>query len=177
MAKFNYSSKPAHPRKIQHLMEEFLNEILSAKDIERYAAVRKGKDGFKTFPYDNDTPIIVIEYDFRNMACNDKAAKFFMEYFYSLAPYTKGFSEVTISLLHELGHNLTAHKLPKSYDKGAEMAKIFNEKDSLGVWCWKYFQMKDEKLATNWAVKWLSKEENRKMAKKFEKKFFKAWRG
>ena len=179
MKKFNYSSKPAHPRKIQHLMEEFMNEILTSAHIERYAAVRKGHDGFKTFPYDNDTPIIVIEYDFNDMACNNKASKFFLEYFYSICPWAEieKVSEVTISLLHELGHNLTAHKLPKNFNKDEENYLLESQNLPLSQHCMKYFQMKDEKLATNWAVKWISQKENIKIIKDFEKKFFKAWRG
>ena len=35
-----------------------------------------------------------------------------------------------------------------------------------------YFQMPDETAATEWAIKWLSNPENRKIAKAFEKKFF-----
>ena len=90
----------------------------------------------------------------------------------------KGFSDFTLSLLHELGHCETQDDLPEEDDreKACKMMEKYGKGDKR-ILNLMYFCLPDEYAATQWAIDWLSDEDNRKRAKKFEKDFFKAWRG
>jgi len=90
----------------------------------------------------------------------------------------QGFSHVTLSLLHELGHLETFDDVPEGYDRlDALLAIKAASKDDDKIANLMYYSLPDEWLATQWAIDWLSEEENRKRAKQFEKEFFRAWRG
>lgn len=102
----------------------------------------------------------VIQY---NLEClEDEDFKYVMRDFRSRSPESKGFANITLVLLHECGHIMTwkhqgLHERPELYDDQEE-----------------YISQPDEVWATNWAIKWLEDEENRKYAKWFEREFFKA---
>ena len=183
MAKFNFKSKCAQPRKCSKLMKEFVSEASDLTDeieigddileIKRYVSVKKGHNGFRAYIGASD---VKIEYDFNSM--NDIGAKEFYRNMIMRDPSLRGFSLVTLSLLHELGHHETADDVPFGYNREKAQNKMYkwsnNDERTLNMM---YFSLPDEWLATQWAIDWLSDEDNRKMAKKFERKFFKAWRG
>lgn len=184
MAHFKYESKCAHPRKCVNLMRDFLQDActLSYEDddteeeIVRKIKMRRGIV-FQTFPYDTEVEYITIEYNFNELRRGNDGMARFNKNFFHLYPAARGFSSLTISLLHELGHHETLFDLPDSWDRVKEeqkLSKYFNNFDKMYQ---AYFSMKDEKLATQWAIDWLSQTENRKRAKRFEREFFKAWRG
>lgn len=174
MARFDFSSKCAHPKKCHNLMVDFLKAATSLPD-EIY--LEKGSDGFCTNLEDKPGPGIFIEYDYSDINYPVISHEF-LHFVHGKDKLTKGFSELTISLLHELGHNETFKDIPKNYDRKKALRKInkMTGKD-LRKANQMYFSLTDENLATEWAVQWLSKKENRKIAKRFEKDFFKAWRG
>ena len=93
--------------------------------------------------------------------------------------YARGFSSITLCLLHEVGHYQTVKQFFREnprYNRGAEIFKICckarlyenpeYEANRL------YQQLPDELSATTWALDWLADAEHRKLAKAFEKKFF-----
>ena len=89
----------------------------------------------------------------------------------------KGFSDVTLALLHELGHLETIDALHEDgYSRFERMENLLYINDSgkgnFNLLNFMYFNMRDEKAATHWAIEWLSDPEHRKLAKKFEKQFF-----
>ena len=88
----------------------------------------------------------------------------------------KEFEDITISLLHELGHLETNDEIRKEFPMWLrELAEIgLNGKyDSDKEKNYVYFTLPDEKAATEWAIDWLTK--NAAVAKEFEKEFLKCW--
>lgn len=93
--------------------------------------------------------------------------------------YARGFSGVTLCLLHEVGHYQTVKQFFREnprYNRGEKILEIIcfarlqdnphEEANRL------YQQLPDEKMATEWALDWLANAEHRKIAKAFERKFF-----
>lgn len=183
MQKFNYKSKCAHPRKCVKLMREFISDASDLTDeveigddvleIQRPVSLKKGHDGFRAYIGADD---VKIEYDFKSMS--DIGAKEFYRNMVMRDPSLRGFSMVTLSLLHELGHHETADDVPFGYDREKARNKMYKwSGEDERILNMMYFSLPDEWLATQWAIDWLSDEENRKRAKRFERDFFKAWRG
>lgn len=183
MAKFNYSSKCAQPRKCSKLMKDFLtaasdlvDEIELGDDVlevKRFVSVHKGRYGFRAYVGAHE---VKIEYDFSTMT--NIGVREFRRNIIMRDASMRGFSDVTLSLLHELGHFETEKDVPLGYDR-------FKAREQYVKWGGKdyrmlnmmYFSLPDEWLATQWAIDWLSEPENRQRAKQFERDFFKAWRG
>lgn len=183
MAKFNYNSKCAQPRKCSKLMKDFLTaasdlvEEVELNDdvleVKRFVSLTKGRYGFRAYLGAHE---VKIEYDFSKMS--EIGSREFRRNIVMRDESMKGFSNVTLSLLHELGHFATEDAVPVGYNRfqaqaqykkwGGEDYRLLNLM---------YFSLPDEWLATQWAIDWLSDEENRKRAKRFEREFFKAWRG
>ena len=89
---------------------------------------------------------------------NDEGDKSFRKNFVSRCPLAKGFANVTISILHELGHH---------FNREAYVFSTINEDDSDS-----HYDIPYEIVATDWAIEWLQNAENRKMAKAFEREYF-----
>ena len=85
--------------------------------------------------------------------------------------HAQDFADITLTLLHELGHFETRKLVPVEFDRDEALAAIddnlpMDKQNAL------YFCMVDEALATDWGMDWLREERNRKIARDFEKKFF-----
>lgn len=183
--KFNYSSTCANPALVERIMREFLQAIstLTCTDEEtegekiRSIVLIKGTQGFKTNLDPNNPADIEIEYDFDSLTWKDKENQKFNRNFYTRCPIARGFADITLTLLHELGHNETFDLLPDSYDRLRAVIKIaLKHKKNLDKCIDLYFNLPDEYLATQWAIDWLQDPEHQKIAKRFERKFFAAWR-
>lgn len=117
--------------------------------------------------------VLNIYYNFNELFT--KSSKVFRSYWTNKSAMLKGFSDITLSLLHELGHFETADEIRKTFTTADRFFMMIENREkykdcvSLNN---AYFQMPDETAATEWAIKWLSNPENRKIAKAFEKKFF-----
>jgi len=182
MSYFNFSMPCAHPRKVISLMREFLQ---SATTLPNKIQMKKTYDGFCTLvgdygePLEKDEPIIV-GYDISSLNHSDISEIEFSRFINTLSKgMTKGFANITVTLLHELGHQETKASLScDDYKKRIFAMAEFDAQDlSIAERNRRYFNLKDEYKATEWAVNWLSISENRRKAKIFEKEFFKAWRG
>ena len=87
----------------------------------------------------------------------------FRKDFVERCPQAQGFSNITLSLLHECGHWATRSVMSGwEYDKA--VARVRSQKE--------YMKIPWEHLATEWAICWLASSFNRKMAKEFEKDYF-----
>ena len=207
MANFDFTSKCAHPRICQRLMEDFVNsasdltyeddctpiKVVEKEDGEYSLVlgepnfitcytpikVRKGSNkrgsSYTVLRECEDEPVYIY-YRLDYHTPKDCGHREFGRNIHLRAPFTKGFSSVTLMLLHELGHQETLNEVPAYYDRAKAIKSI--QKMSNKTACHqRYFSLPDEYLATSWAIEWLTKKENRKIAKNFEKAFFKAWRG
>lgn len=88
--------------------------------------------------------------------------KIFRKDFVSRCPMAQGFANITLTILHELGHHFTREVfLAQDYDAYSE---ITNWDEYLNLPC--------ERVATDWAIAWLGDKEHRKVAKAFERQFF-----
>lgn len=109
----------------------------------------------------NPTPRLILPY---NLNCkSDEVDKLFRKNFISRCPLAQGFSNITITLLHECGHWATRSIMDVvTYDKMKDKVNGMKE----------YMEIPWEHLATEWAICWLSSPINRKCAKEFERRYF-----
>ena len=84
--------------------------------------------------------------------------KMFRADFIRRYPSARGFANVTISILHELGHHFT-REIYLNTDK--------SEGDTME----EHLTLPAEVIATEWAINWLKDPINRKTAKAFEKEY------
>lgn len=92
---------------------------------------------------------------------NDENDKLFRLDFIARCPLARGFANVTLSILHEIGHH---------FNRESYITTDAEEYDaSVGYW---HFMLPCEMDATDWAIEWLQDPENRKVAKQFERNFF-----
>ena len=176
--------KCGHPRRAFNLMKDFLN---TASDLEYTCEdddcvypieirLSKSEDfcaqGIDSLDEAEDGTL-EIGYNFNELW--DESAKIFRAYWTDKCSLLKGFADITISTLHELGHietteeirpNFSIQQREKVVRQLSEQYKDYRELN------YAYFALPDETAATEWAINWLSDAENRKIAKAFEKKFF-----
>lgn len=168
------SKKCVHFIKANKAVKEFVREIVTYPiDINVYYFQNNSIDyGATGSVFEDDEIDIYIPHWCKANYKNDFGGKCFRKDFVNRCPMAKGFSDVVISLLHEIGHTMTKDALPKNYNRELEERKArINAQNEYEIHT-NYFAMKDEMLATNWAIMWLCIPENRKLAKAFEKKFF-----
>lgn len=79
-------------------------------------------------------------------------------------PPARGFSHITLELLHECGHWATRSVI-NLFEYSKMVGKTYGSMDA-------YMAIPYEHLATDWAICWLCSPHNRKIAKQFEKDFF-----
>lgn len=186
--------KLVHPRKVVWAMRDFVNEIHqltytvldlpyieeetteefwrrfnNAPRIQEKAKIEiVKKEGFCARTSDIGNSILHIGYNLNELY--SKGNRQFAQNFISRCPSGKGFASVTLALLHELGHFHSQQEF-EGYDREKMIIAIelvFPPQERNFA----YFNLPDEMAATDWAIEWLSNAENRKIAKRFEKKFF-----
>ena len=165
------AKKCIHPIKANYIIADFANSII--EDAYYVARVKYGEQmQFSMIEeyddcYEIGTPNWK-EVDYKN----DYAGKCFRKDFVNRCPLARGFSDITISILHEIGHSQTIDLIPPDYDRAFERLQTIIFAKSETELHQMYFALVDETLATNWAIEWLNNAENRKLAKAFEKSFF-----
>jgi hypothetical protein len=88
-------------------------------------------------------------------------------------PMAKDYADVTLTILHELGHNATKIAFLKGYKRYARaQSNLRNALLTPEERNRRYFRLKGERIATDWAIAWLQSTEHQEMARKFENKFF-----
>ena len=110
---------------------------------------------------DNKTPRLKLPKDLDYEA--DMADKAFRKDFVERCNCAKGFSHVTLTILHECGHWAT-----RSVFDVVEYEKLAAQAYTQTL----YMAIPWESLATQWAICWLLCPANRKIAKAFERSFF-----
>lgn len=168
-------------REAVNTMREFVNNASSLTyccGTKKSHITMKKDTNFSALVYNseinNDLPNHTIYYNFDEL--KTKPISYFRTSWSAVDSILKGFSDVTIVLLHELGHLHTqddvlasGYTIEKRKAEWEEISKtIKNTKEANQH----YYLMTDEMIATLWAIEWLHNTENRKMAKAFEKKFF-----
>ena len=93
---------------------------------------------------------------------NDEEDKMFRKNFISRYPTAQGFANITLAILHELGHWVTRNSV--NWLEYAILASQVSSEE--------YFDLEAERIATDWAIEWLSQSQNRKLAKSFEVQYF-----
>lgn len=104
----------------------------------------------------------------------DDCGKAFRKDFVTRCSLARGFSDVTLSLLHEIGHAMTKTFVPPMRAEIEEYNKKVENLEMCDVYPL-YFNLTNEHMATDWAIEWLKVAENRRIAKDFEKKFSKCF--
>ena len=189
--------KLIHPRKVVWVMADFINEIHNltyetvsiphdfdfyqdnwAERLDACGATQeypatckivKSPDGvFCAMLSDLGETEFRIGYSIEDLFC--KGHKQFTDNFRSRCTMAKGFADVTLTLLHELGH-FEAYEEIENYDRAKSIKHILATypREVVNL---EYFKLPDEMAATEWAIEWLQDAQHRKVAKAFEKKFF-----
>ena len=188
------TKKLIHPRKVVWAMRDFINEIHNVTyeafsvtnipgepfeswwerfcnaETEEFKAtckmVRIEENNFCAFLSDKGDSTFRIGY---NLNALQKDRSGFRQTFTSQSSVCHGFANVTLALLHELGHFSSQQEF-EDYDREEELKFLSMIPAEFAHSM--YFLLPDEMSATAWAVEWLQDAENRKIAKRFEKKFF-----
>ena len=165
-----------HPIKVNRIIKEFLKEVVILPvdieiDYDNDSSVNYAVCGDLSDDVDDNDIIVYVPNWKKADYKHDKGGKYFRQDFVKRCPLAKGFSDVTISLLHEIGHTYTKVYLPDDYSREKEYSALDAITDATER-CFAYFKMLDEVLATDWAIEWLQDTDNRKLAKAFEKKFW-----
>lgn len=109
---------------------------------------------------ENKTPRLLIPKD---LMTNDADDKLFRKNMENISKVTRGFSNVTLVILHEYGH----------WETRSVFDVIAYHKINRNVYTMEqYMKNPFEQIATQWAVCWLQQPKNRAIAKQFEKFFF-----
>ena len=139
-------------------IRDFTSYVLSSPVV---IARDKFEDNNFAMDIANSVPRIKLPKDL-NMK-PDAIDKAFRKNFIEQYPSAQGFSNITITLLHECGHWATRSVMDiVEYDKMKN--KAYTQR--------MYMDIPWEQLATMWAICWLASPVNRKIAKEFEHKYF-----
>lgn len=163
------------PGKPDETIEEWFERLSNATVIEARAEcvmIKNKKNNFFYQPDDERPDLITIGYNLKSLEAKKDP---FYSNFIHRCPMAKGFARITIILFHELGHASSAQYF-EGYNRSEAIKEIRNTSNSLEEANEKYFKLPDEVSATEWAMEWLSDPENRKIAKRFEKKFFSCYK-
>lgn len=164
-------------KKIVRLMEYFVNTAcdLYCEDEKIYITLIKS-DVFAAESVDCATAYEDLEIYYNLDTLNDEGAKLFRSYWIEKDPIVAEFANITLTLLHELGHLETTDEVRKTFSyKMRQLAwecidlQYESRKDKE----YQYFGMPDEAAATQWGINWLKDPENYQIAKEFERQFFK----
>ena len=136
---------------------------MAVKEIERYEKLIEQNSDLSMIlvmnGYGYDIPMNLL---FEKINENDYE---FRRDFVARYNPAQGFANVTLAILHEIGHFKT------QYDGHAQITfwrnrnKVFNNQK-------KYMLQENERRATDWAIQWLYDPEHRRLAKQFEKEYF-----
>lgn len=142
----------------QQAIRTFMKFVLDDKIV---IARNKFNDSNFAMDITNPIPRIVLP---KNLNFKpDEADKAFRKDFVNRCSFAKGFSSITLTILHECGHWATRSIMDIiEYDKMKYTA--FTQEQYMAIpW---------EHLATDWAICWLYSPANRKAAKAFERAYF-----
>ena len=96
----------------------------------------------------------------------------FADFARKINPVYDNFNPIVISILHEVGHLRTLNTLKEFYPNYNRFFSIlalesnYNTDSELN---YHYMRLPDERLATTWALEWLTYERNANYAHRFEK--------
>ena len=139
-------------------IREFTSTVLNDKVI---IARDRFSNGNWAMDIANATPRLKLPKDLDYEYDTDDKA--FRRDFVECYPSARGFSSITLTILHECGHWATRDVMDiVEYDK---LATVAYTQDMYMANPW-------EVLATQWAICWLYCPANRKIAKAFEKKYY-----
>lgn len=156
------------PGKPDETAEEWYERFRNAESLAVPAVckmVKLSRENFCAFTGDEGGEEFRIGYNFNAIWSKDG----FRETCTSRSPVCKGFANITLILLHELGH-FSSQQDFEDYNREEEIEFLNSIPHEIASMM--YFLLPDEMSATDWAVEWLQDAEHRRIAKAFEKKFF-----
>ena len=127
----------------------------ASKVAGEYVTLARQRDDWSISMADSK-PRLILPHDLNQ---NEVEDKMFRADFVKRCPMAQGFANVTLSILHELGHHFNRE------------AVICADK-LVGDNMEEHLTLPHEVIATDWAINWLQNKENRKTVKKFEKIYF-----
>lgn len=132
------------------VIRKFIHQVANEKVI-----IAKERDQW-SINVNQIPPRLILPKDLNE---NDETDKMFRSDFIRRYSSAQGFANITLSILHELGHHFT-REIYLNADK--------YEGDTME----EHLTLLTEVVATEWAIQWLKNSINRKIAKAFEKEYF-----
>ena len=170
------TKKCIHPKKANQIIYAFLNNAIVSPCEYLVKSINTKEINYFAFgDIDDDQAIIFVPNWKKANYKKDLGGKCFRADFVNRCPIAQGFSDVTLSLLHEVGHTMTKAFVPSMKDEIDRYNEAVEKTDDMKEVNRLYFALTDEHMATDWAIDWLQNSDNRKMAKAFEKEFFKCF--
>jgi hypothetical protein len=169
-------NKPFNEMTVDEIAESWRNAeeiIITEKRKCKIVNLTGTHRGSCAYPYDleDERKYFRIGININEFCSISKGEQQFRSDFVSRCLKAKGFANITLTVLHELGHFETHFMDFGNYNRKKELIRLRTQ-CSIETINFAYFQLPDETAATNWAINWLDNAENRKKAKAFEKKFF-----
>ena len=173
--------KCVHPYRAYRLMKIFLNKAsdlmytCGGEEPDKIEIIPRKSDCFSAENVDSvdNCDTLEIYYNFDGLF--DESMELFRSYWTQKVPMLAEFADITLTLLHELGHLETTDKIRSEFSN--EWRNIFWF--AIDVTCEndaeknrRYFEMPDERAATEWGIEWLKDTEHQRLAKNFEKNFY-----
>lgn len=151
------------------IIRQFVNEVVREKvsliNDDEYCAMAtySGRAYYSR-------PTIGIPKDNLLGELSDEETKMFRRDFVCRYSSARGFANITLVLLHEIGHIKTGEQYwPNKTAEDLDFlrrAQVSTQEE--------YMKIPSEYGATEWAITWLQNPNNRVMAKRFERQFFNA---
>lgn len=162
-------------RKVLNAMKWFLREVAKSSGNDRKISMHEG-DGFAALiPYNpekyKDVFNFLYNIDYLIASGSDykNGSGYVSAHMTHRDSSTRGFSQITRILLHEFGHHMTHADVMRLYGGISEMNKFY--KGAQGNQA-RYVRVPAEWVATQWGIEWLQDPDHRKIAKRFEKRFW-----
>jgi hypothetical protein len=123
-----------------------------------HVTIARNRDDWGMGLSDLKHPRLILPADTNKNDISDRQFRFD---FVSRCPLARGFANVTIFILHEIGHYYHPIEYfitdPEEYNNALDFD---------------HFNLPCERVATDWAIQWLQDANNRKIAKAFERAYF-----
>lgn len=162
-----------HYAETEKIMYNFIKKVFAKEKRKVKVILYAGSHGFGIcLPRNGFSNIAEITYDWKDLDPFNTSRYSFRRNVYNRDPSACNFSDITLSLLHEIGHFFTLSTLPKDYDIDTQVMNVQNKADTQDELDELYYALPSEYIATQWAIDWLKKKKNRLIAKQFEHLFF-----
>ena len=117
-----------HKDLLEKIMYDFIKKVIKKEKRKTKVSIHRSFDGFELLlPLKGDLKEAEIGYGWEDLAVSCVSRHTFRYNIYTRDASACDFSDITLSLLHEIGHFFTFNTLPKDYDMDAQLIDAQNK--------------------------------------------------